>query len=46
MVLFSSAWCSGDDWKGDSGGGQVLVEATRALFWWPLGALHIYFFFN
>jgi hypothetical protein len=31
-----------DGWKGDSGDGQVLVDATRALFWWPLGVLQFY----
>jgi hypothetical protein len=31
-----------DGWKGDSGDGQVLVEATRALFWWPLGTLQFW----
>jgi hypothetical protein len=25
-----------DGWKGDCGDGQVLVEATRAVFWWSL----------
>jgi hypothetical protein len=31
-----------DGWKGDRGDGQMLGEATRALFWWPLGALQLW----
>jgi hypothetical protein len=31
-----------DGRKGDRGEGQVLGEATRALIWWPLGALQLW----
>jgi hypothetical protein len=30
-----------DGRTGDRGNGQVLGEATKALFWWPLGTLQL-----